>query len=174
MLEMCKLASLNFATIKLRIYWAMTDGNKLKKYISKQCVRMCRVLRCNICKFYFFLTACSPIILHCTHELFKVVCLQRTDFIPDWHILCGLKNVNKTLNLINVFIILCRTFRIYDDDRNKMLNLEEFIEGVHDYGLDYDKEVRCCPLDAILFLHPGRHIPVRSILMVEPDLWSIR
>merc|ERR1712096_109757 len=33
-----------------------------------------------------------------------------------------------------------RTFRIYDDDGNKNLSLEEFIEGVKDYGLDFDAE----------------------------------
>merc|ERR1711979_6845 len=38
-----------------------------------------------------------------------------------------------------------RTFRIYDDDGSKTLSLEEFCEGVHDYGLDFDKE-KCSEL----------------------------
>ena len=34
-----------------------------------------------------------------------------------------------------------RTFRIYDDDGNKELSLDEFTKGVKDYGLDFDEEV---------------------------------
>jgi len=34
-----------------------------------------------------------------------------------------------------------RAFRIYDDDGNKSLSVEEFCEGVKDYGLDFSEEV---------------------------------
>jgi len=33
-----------------------------------------------------------------------------------------------------------RTFRIYDDDGNKNLTLEEFCEGINDYGLNFPQE----------------------------------
>jgi len=33
-----------------------------------------------------------------------------------------------------------RTFRIYDDDGSKSLSLEEFLEGIRDYGLVYSDE----------------------------------
>jgi len=33
-----------------------------------------------------------------------------------------------------------RTFRIYDDDKSRNLDLEEFCEGIKDYGLDFSAE----------------------------------
>lgn len=33
-----------------------------------------------------------------------------------------------------------RSFRIHDDDGNKKLNREEFIEMIHNYGLKMDKK----------------------------------
>ncbi|XP_002166534.1 calcyphosin-like protein isoform X1 [Hydra vulgaris] len=38
-----------------------------------------------------------------------------------------------------------RAFRIYDDDGNKMLSLEEFCKGVKDFGLDFSHE-KCISL----------------------------
>ena len=40
-----------------------------------------------------------------------------------------------------VLILVCRTFRIYDDDGSKNMNFEEFKEGLKDYGLDLSNEV---------------------------------
>ena len=40
-----------------------------------------------------------------------------------------------------MLILVCRTFRIYDDDGSKNMNFEEFKQGLKDYGLDLSNEV---------------------------------
>ena len=35
--------------------------------------------------------------------------------------------------------IFFRTFKIFDDDGNRSLNLAEFEKGIRDYGIDMDK-----------------------------------
>lgn len=52
-----------------------------------------------------------------------------------------------------VLIFCFRTFRVYDDDGNKSLSLEEFIEGVKDYQLDFSNEVCLFVLPVFVILN---------------------
>ena len=48
-----------------------------------------------------------------------------------------------TVSKFQFILQLDRTFRIFDDDRSRSLNLEELQEGVRDYGVDMsDEEVQ--------------------------------
>lgn len=41
---------------------------------------------------------------------------------------------------LNQKFFFLRTFKIFDDNRDKKLQFEEFKKGMHDYGLGYSKE----------------------------------
>lgn len=38
--------------------------------------------------------------------------------------------------------VVCRTFKIFDDDRSRSLDYEEFVKGMQTYGVDLTEEVR--------------------------------
>jgi len=60
------------------------------------------------------------------HILFKSLSINFISVVlkGSWHKIC-----------IKYVTAACRTFRIFDDDGNKMLNFDEFSTGLNDYGL---------------------------------------
>jgi len=43
--------------------------------------------------------------------------------------------------MIFLFVLIHRAFRVYDDDRNHILNFDEFSTGLADYGVELSDEV---------------------------------
>ena len=51
---------------------------------------------------------------------------------PDFGVI---KDKALMIMCVHVYTSISRTFRIYDDDRSNTLSLEEFSEGLQDYGV---------------------------------------
>lgn len=76
-------------------------------------------------------------------EDFYMNILNRTPIIFDYWYLSSSswKHLHCNIQEKHFLVLICRAFRIYDDDHSLTLNLDEFTTGLQDYGAGLSPEV---------------------------------